>query len=169
MWQASAEKICFTRFEIHGLAVFLPNANGHFEAINHKCPNYYLSQESIALFQEQGLPSGSTSYIVGQIVHLDRKVAVPAPHSPPPSGSSDGVLPGKGGRGSSNPYGLPMGTEYYVATIAMVPDLWVTCWDSYGVENVQPVSAGILMGLGRYMQPSVVDDSNIVGVSLKCE
>lgn len=56
------------------------------------------------------------------------------------------------------------------------------CWDSYGVENVQPVSAGILiglecvqpesagilMGLGRYMQPSVVDDSNIV-VSLKCE
>jgi hypothetical protein len=121
--QASAEKICFTRFEIHGLAVFLPNANGHFEAINHKCPNYYLSGESIALFQEQGLPSGSTPYIVGQIVHLDRKVVVPAPHSPPPSGSSDGVLPGKGGRGSSNPYGLPMGTEYYVATIAMVPDL----------------------------------------------
>lgn len=115
--------------------MFLQNANGHFEAMNHNCPHYYLSGESIALFQEQGLPSG-TPYIVGQIVHLDRKVASPSgPCAAGSGGSLDGSLPGSEhgggttvvgggrGRGSHNPYGLALGTEYYVATIAMVPDL----------------------------------------------
>lgn len=67
---------------------------------------------------------------MGQIVHLDRKVVIPAPPSPPSSsGSADGSLPGMEGspigrvRGAHNPYGLPLGTEYHVATIAMVPDL----------------------------------------------
>ncbi|XP_024403661.1 autophagy-related protein 11 [Physcomitrium patens] len=131
--QASKEKICFARFEIHGLAVFLRNANGHFEAINHNCPHYYLSGESIALFQEQGLPSGSP-YIVGQIVHIDRKIVIPAPPPPPPpNGTLDGNLQGNElgagtmlvparARASHNPYGLPVGTEYYVVTVAMVPD-----------------------------------------------
>lgn len=63
-------------------------------------------------------------------------MVIPAPPSPPSGGgSADGSLPGMEhgsgtpmlggarGRGSYNPYGLPLGTEYYVATIAMVPDL----------------------------------------------
>lgn len=132
--QASKEKICFTRFEIHGLAVFLQNANGHFEAINHNRPHYYLSGESIALFQEQGLPSGSP-YVVGQIVHIDRKVVIPAPPPPPLlAGSSDGSVQGTElgagtmltparAKASHNPYGLPLGTDYYIVTVAMVPDL----------------------------------------------
>lgn len=131
--QASKEKICFTRFDVHGLAVFLPNGSGHYEAMNHNCPHYYLSGESIALFQEQGLPSG-TPYIVGQIVHIDRKIANPVP-PPSSSSSSDGSLNGSENTVSAaagvpartkaphNPYSLPPGVEYFVVTVAMVPDL----------------------------------------------
>jgi hypothetical protein len=132
--QASQEKICFTRFDVHGLAVFLPNANGYYEAMNHNCPHYYLSGESIALFQEQGLPSG-TPYIVGQIVHIDCKVANLAP-SPclsssstsdgSPTGSEHGstmTVQTRSTRANLNPYGLPLGTEFFVVTVAMVPDL----------------------------------------------
>jgi autophagy-related protein 11 len=132
--QASQEKICFTRFDVHGLAVFLPNANGYYEAMNHNCPHYYLSGESIALFQEQGLPSG-TPYIVGQIVHIDCKVANLAP-SPclsssstsdgSPTGSEHGstmAVQTRSTRANLNPYGLPLGTEFFVVTVAMVPDL----------------------------------------------
>jgi len=114
--------------------VFLPNANGYYEAMNHNCPNYYLSGESIALFQEQGLPSG-TPYIVGQIVHIDCKVANLAP-SPclsssstsdgSPTGSEHGstmAVQTRSTRANLNPYGLPLGTEFFVVTVAMVPDL----------------------------------------------
>jgi hypothetical protein len=143
--QASKEKICFTRFDVHGLAVFLPNANGYYEAMNHNCPHYYLSTESIALFQEQGLPIGRTLYIVGQIVHIDRKVATLAPPTPSTplsssssvSSTSDANLNGSEHisttkmamaavqlhtRPNLNPYGLPLGTEFFVVTVAMVPD-----------------------------------------------
>lgn len=124
--QASKEKICFTRFNVHELAVFMPNDNGHYEAINVNCPHYYLSDESIALFVEQ--PPETQRYIVGQIVHIDRNVA----RQPPESGSylsSTGTdlsgstaIAGAGMKLRTNPYGLPVGTEYFVVTVAMVPD-----------------------------------------------
>jgi hypothetical protein len=130
LWQASKEKICFTRFDVHGLAVFLPNNNGHFEALNHNCPHYYLSGESIALFQAQSLPSG-TPYIVGQIVHIDRKVVNLAPASSSSDGSVHGMelsstpttMAAPRARAPYNPFGLALGTEYFVVTVAMVPDL----------------------------------------------
>lgn len=73
---------------------------------------------------------------MGQIVHIDRKVVIPAPTPPPLStGSSDESLQtSESGAGtilapartkaSHNPYGLPLGTDYYIVTVAMVPDLF---------------------------------------------
>ncbi|KAL2629619.1 hypothetical protein R1flu_014305 [Riccia fluitans] len=116
--QASKEMICFTRFQVHGLAVFIPNGSGHYEALNRNSPNYFLSDESIALFLEN-LPNGQ-HYIVGQIVHIDRSIArsSSSPGESEISGSSVGGI----SRCRSNPYGLPLGTEYFVVTVAMVPD-----------------------------------------------
>lgn len=101
------EKISFTRFEVHELAAFVRNSAGHYEAINRNCRNYYLSEESIALFVDN-LPNGR-QYIIGQIVHIERNVARQAPLS-------------SSSRSRSNPYGLPIGTEFFVVTVAMVPD-----------------------------------------------
>lgn len=101
------EKISFTRFEVHELAAFVRNSAGHYEAINRNCRNYYLSEESIALFVDN-LPNGR-QYIIGQIVHIERNVA----RQPPTPSSS---------RSRYNPYGLPIGVEFFVVTVAMVPD-----------------------------------------------
>lgn len=72
---------------------------------------------------------------MGQIVHIDRKVVIPAPPPPPLlAGSSDGSVQGTElgagtmltparAKASHNPYGLPLGTDYYIVTVAMVPDL----------------------------------------------
>ncbi|BBN09232.1 autophagy-related protein 11 [Marchantia polymorpha subsp. ruderalis] len=115
--QASKEMICFTRFQVHGLAVFIQNGNGHYEALNRNCPHYYLSEDSIALFLEN-LPSGQ-HYIVGQIVHIDRSIVRSASGSP---GESEISGSNVGGGSRCNPYGLPVGTEFFVVTVAMVPD-----------------------------------------------
>lgn len=101
------EKISFTRFEVHELAAFVRNSAGHYEAINRNCRNYYLSEESIALFVDN-LPNGR-QYIIGQIVHIERNVARQTPNS-------------SSSRSRYNPYGLPIGTEFFVVTVAMVPD-----------------------------------------------
>ena len=106
-FQVNKEKISFTRFEVHELAAFVRNSAGHYEAINRNCRNYYLSEESIALFVDN-LPNGR-QYIIGQIVHIERNVA----RQPPTSSSS---------RSRYNPYGLPIGVEFFVVTVAMVPD-----------------------------------------------
>ncbi|KAL3687625.1 hypothetical protein R1sor_013934 [Riccia sorocarpa] len=117
--QATKEMICFTRFQVHGLAVFIPNGSGYYEALNRNCPNYFLSDESIALFLEN-LPNGQR-YIVGQIVHIDRSIARSSSSSPGESEISVADA-GSVSRSRSNPYGLPLGTEYFVVTVAMVPD-----------------------------------------------
>ncbi|EFJ12217.1 hypothetical protein SELMODRAFT_182539 [Selaginella moellendorffii] len=121
--RARKEKICFTRFEVHELAVFMPNSAGHWEALNRNCPNYYLSDESIALFLEN-LPSGQ-QYIVGQIVHINRNVArrAPSPSTREPSAAPPGGGGGAASRPRYNPYGLGIGCEFFVVTVAMVPDL----------------------------------------------
>ncbi|OVA10093.1 Autophagy-related protein 11 [Macleaya cordata] len=130
--QANKEKISFGRFEVHEIAAFVLNKAGHYEAINRSCPNYYLSTESVALFVEH-LPS-RPAYILGQIVHIERQTVRP----PQPLWSEHGVdqvehlssdtatttrrLSLGTGSATSNPYNLPIGCEYFIVTVAMLPD-----------------------------------------------
>ena len=101
------EKISFGRLELHEIAAFVLNVAGHYEAINRNCTHYYLSSESVALFADH-LPHRPT-YIVGQIVHIERQTVK--------SGSSQFAL-----NSGVNPYGLAVGCEYFVVTVAMLPD-----------------------------------------------
>ncbi|KAF9614316.1 hypothetical protein IFM89_018069 [Coptis chinensis] len=117
--QANKEKISFGRFEVHEMAAFVLNSAGHYEAINRNCSNYYLSAESVALFVEQQ-PS-RPKYILGQIVHIEKQIV----KALPVLRTELGDLPSSdiGTRQcTSNPYGLPMGSEYFVVTVAMLPD-----------------------------------------------
>ncbi|XP_068653254.1 autophagy-related protein 11-like [Aristolochia californica] len=123
--QANKEKISFGRFEVHELAAFVLNFAGHYEAINRNCSNYYLSEESVALFAEN-LPT-RPKYIIGQIVHIERKTVrsqnssqgdlVDILSSDP---STQLAAPGTGSM--SNLYSLPVGCEYFIVTVAMLPD-----------------------------------------------
>ncbi|XP_027176776.1 autophagy-related protein 11 [Coffea eugenioides] len=126
--QANKEKISFGRLEVHEIAAFVLNSAGHYEAINRNSSHYYLSAESVALFADH-LPNRPT-YIVGQIVHIERQSV----RSPLPTGDQNrdrlDVLTSDAGSnlltlnaGSTlNPYGLPVGCEYFVVTVAMLPD-----------------------------------------------
>ncbi|KAH6772310.1 autophagy-like protein [Perilla frutescens var. hirtella] len=124
--QAIKEKICFGRLEVHELAAFVLNSSGHYEAINRSCHYYYLSAESVALFADN--LSSHPSYIVGQVVHIERRMVKP------PLSTSDQAEDGRDSltnpssldQGSTcNPYGLPVGCEYFVVTVAMLPDTTV--------------------------------------------
>ncbi|GFY88789.1 hypothetical protein Acr_06g0007290 [Actinidia rufa] len=130
--QANKEKISFGRLEVREIAAFVHNSAGHYEAINRNCPNYYLSAESVALFLDH-LPN-RPSYIIGLIVHIERQTV----RLPPPT--SVRAEPSRGDRGdfpipvagpcrlslnsgsTSNPYGLAVGCEYFVVTVAMLPE-----------------------------------------------
>ncbi|XP_042485173.1 autophagy-related protein 11-like [Macadamia integrifolia] len=127
--QANKERISFGRFELHEIAAFVLNSAGHYEAINRNFSNYYLSAESVALFTEH-LPN-KPSYIIGQIVHIERK----AVRTPPPVRDELGIDQVEylssdmgshrlalGSASSSNPYGLSIGSEYFIVTVAMLPD-----------------------------------------------
>ncbi|GAB4853637.1 hypothetical protein Ancab_017828 [Ancistrocladus abbreviatus] len=129
---ANKEKISFCRFEVHEIAAFVLNSAGHYEAISRNCPNYYLSAESVALFTDH-LP-GQPAYIIGQIVHIERQIvkSPPAPVRPEQNYRGDQVdnltsdtvttrMTLNSGS-TSNPYGLPIGCEYFVVTVAMLPD-----------------------------------------------
>ncbi|EHA8587337.1 autophagy-related protein 11 [Cocos nucifera] len=124
---ANKEKISLGRFEVHELAAFVLNSAGHYEAINRNCSNYFLSEESIALFTEQR-PSRPT-YIIGQIVHIERRIVRPPVSMWTEHGdqvesmSSDNSNRRSTGSGAaSNPYNLPVGCEYFIVTIAILPD-----------------------------------------------
>ncbi|TKY54667.1 Autophagy-related protein 11 [Spatholobus suberectus] len=124
--QANKEKICFGFLEVHEIAAFVLTPAGHYEAITRNCSNYYLSDESVALFAAH-LPT-RPNYIVGQIVHIERQIAK-APPPRPEHGRADKFTPDKGtdwltlNSGSTpNPYGLPVGCEYFLVTVAMLPD-----------------------------------------------
>ncbi|KAK6135636.1 hypothetical protein DH2020_030621 [Rehmannia glutinosa] len=129
--QANKEKISFGRLEVHEIAAFILNSAGYYEAINRNCPYYYLSAESVALFTDH--LSSRPSYIVGQVVHIERRT-VKSPSSPSERGGSvrdrvDFLMSEIGtnrltlNSGSdSNPYSLPVGCEYFIVTIAMLPD-----------------------------------------------
>lgn len=131
--QANKEKISFSRFEVHEIAAFVLNSLGHYEAISRSCPNYYLSAESVALFTDR-LPS-RPSYIIGQIVHIERRIVKPPIGAAQPAGdqvdcpaSSSSPSDSTGNRLSLNPgvgsnlFGLPVGCEYFIVTVAMLPD-----------------------------------------------
>lgn len=131
--QANKEKISFGRLEVHEIAAFVLNSAGHYEAINRNCHNYYLSAESVALFLDN-LPN-RPSYIIGQIVHIERQTVKPLPTTlvvePPPNREEqvDFLTPDTGtsqltlnSGSTSNPFGLPVGCEYFVVTVAMLPD-----------------------------------------------
>ncbi|OMO68991.1 Autophagy-related protein 11 [Corchorus capsularis] len=132
MEYVNKEKISFSRLQVHEIAAFVLNSAGHYEAITRNCSNYYLSAESVALFTDH-LPS-QPNYIVGQIVHIERQTVKPLPPSTtrPEHGRADSVdqLTSDTGTerltlnsGSSlNPYGLPIGCEYFIVTVAMLPD-----------------------------------------------
>lgn len=124
--QANKEKICFGCLEVHEIAAFVLTPAGHYEAITRNCSNYYLSDESVALFADH-LPT-RPNYIVGQIVHIERQI-VKAAAPWPEHGRADKFTPDKGtewltlNSGSTlNPYGLPVGCEYFLVTVAMLPD-----------------------------------------------
>uniref|UniRef100_A0A2P2MDT1 Uncharacterized protein n=2 Tax=Rhizophora mucronata TaxID=61149 RepID=A0A2P2MDT1_RHIMU len=127
--QASKEKICFSRLEVHEIAAFVLNSAGHYEAINRNCSNYYLSAESVALFTYL-LPIRPT-YIVGQIVHIERQMVKPSSTrlEHPREDQADGPMSDTGTdrltinvNPNLNPYGLPIGCEFFTVTVAMLPD-----------------------------------------------
>ncbi|XP_047331727.1 autophagy-related protein 11-like [Impatiens glandulifera] len=101
--QANNEKISFGHLKVQEIAAFVLNSpTGHYEAINNcRCCNYYLSDESVSLLTNhlQNRPS----YLIGQIVHIEQQTVKT-------------VL-------SSNPYDLPVGCEYFIITVEMLPDI----------------------------------------------
>lgn len=126
--QANKEKISFGRLEVHELAAFVLNTAGHYEAINKNCTHYYLSAESVALFVDH-LPS-RPSHIIGQIVHIERQTVRPLHRSlvskvervdflTTDTGTNQLTL---NSGSTANPYGLPVGCEYFVVTVAMLPE-----------------------------------------------
>ncbi|MED6123290.1 oligomeric, coiled-coil, peripheral membrane protein [Stylosanthes scabra] len=124
--QANKERISFGSLEVHELAAFVLTPAGHYVAITRNCSNYYLSTESVALFVDH-LPS-RPNYIVGQIVHIERQT-VKASARPERLGMADKLTSDTGtdrlslNSGSThNPYGLPAGCEYFIVTVAMLPD-----------------------------------------------
>ncbi|CAO2823072.1 unnamed protein product [Amaranthus hypochondriacus] len=119
--QANKEKISFCRFEVHKIAAFILNSSGHYEAISRNCPNYFLSPESVALFTVH-LPS-RPAYIIGQIVHIERHVVKPRAGAQRP----ERITGGDQTNCSTSSYDtlancLPVGCEYFVVTVAMLPD-----------------------------------------------
>ena len=125
------ERISFGRFEVHEIAAFVLNSAGHYEAINRNCCNYYLSTESVALFADQ--VSSRPSCISGQIVHIERQtVRVLPPPIQTEHGRGDPIdcLTSETGTSrlslnsgsTSNPYGPPIGCEYFIVTVNMLPD-----------------------------------------------
>ncbi|XP_062157943.1 autophagy-related protein 11 [Alnus glutinosa] len=130
--QANKEKISFGRLEVHEIAAFVLSSAGHYEAITRNCSNYYLSAESVALFADH-LPS-RPNYIVGQIVHIERQTVKSSPPTStrPEHGRADQTDHLTSDMGTDrlilnsgsalNPFGLPIGCEYFVVTVAMLPD-----------------------------------------------
>jgi hypothetical protein len=121
--QANKEKISFGSLEVHELAAFVLTPSGNYAAITKNSANhYYLSAESVALFTDH-LPS-RPNYIVGQIVHIEHQIVKAPPEhgraTTPDKGTTDWLTLNSGS--TPNPYGLPVGCEYFVVTVAMLPD-----------------------------------------------
>lgn len=123
------KNISFGRLEVHEIAAFVLNSSGHYEAITRNCSNYYLSTESVALFVDH-LPS-RPNYIVGKIVHIEQQIvkASPSTLTRPEHGKAGQLTSDMGtdrltlnSWSASNLYCLPLGCEFFVVTVAMLPD-----------------------------------------------
>lgn len=80
-------------FEPNDYIIFLPNANGFYEAYNTKCPNYFLSPQVTENFETE---IKQKTPVVGQIVQVEPKTAV----------------------GPANPFAVPNGTSYFEVLIS---------------------------------------------------
>ncbi|WCJ30155.1 hypothetical protein M5689_011731 [Euphorbia peplus] len=121
--QANREKISFGRLVVHELAAFILNSAGHYEAINRNGSNYYLSAESVALFTDH-LPC-RPGYIVGQVVHIEHQTVKPLAKAEAAENLTTDTGTDRLTRNSGstwNPYNLPIGCEYFIVTVAMLPD-----------------------------------------------
>ncbi|KAK1420928.1 hypothetical protein QVD17_22900 [Tagetes erecta] len=120
--QGNKEKISFGRLELHEIAAFVRNTDGYYTAINRDCSRYYLSPESAALYAEN--LQHNPAYIVGQIVHIERQTVKPSPSSMVQAECTSGSRqPGLiSGSTNVNPYGLAVGSEFFVVTVAMLPN-----------------------------------------------
>ncbi|GER46965.1 hypothetical protein STAS_24036 [Striga asiatica] len=121
--QANKEKISFGRLEVHEIAVFILTSTGFYEAINHNNSYYFLSSESLALFTDN--LTSQPNYIIGQIVHIDRRTvkSTPSLTSERAGDTKDRVdFLTSESTPLENPYGLTVGCEYFVVTIVMLPD-----------------------------------------------
>ncbi|KAI9125779.1 hypothetical protein K1719_003197 [Acacia pycnantha] len=127
--QASKEKISFGHLEVHEIAVFVLIASGHYQAITRDYSNYYLSTECVAMLADH-LPC-RPNHIFGQIVHIEHQVvkAMPLISTQPEHARVDQPISDMetdrlslNSGSSSNPYGLPIGCDYFVVTVAMLPD-----------------------------------------------
>lgn len=110
--------------EVHELAAFILNSAGRYEAINRNSHHYYLSTESVALFADH-LPQ-RPSYIIGQIVHIERREASPvqAEHKDRVeflTTDTESSVEALNLISAANPYDLPLGCEYFIVTVAMLP------------------------------------------------
>ncbi|CAO2841603.1 unnamed protein product [Amaranthus hypochondriacus] len=119
--QANKEKISFCRFEVHEIAAFILNSSGQYEAISRNCPNYFLSPESVALFTDH-LPI-RPAYIIGQIVHIERCIVKPRHGVSRPEhnigGHQSDCITSSSDTIANR---LPVGSEYFIVTVAMLPD-----------------------------------------------
>ena len=76
-------------------------------------------------------PPSRPDYIVGQIVHIERQIvkALTSTSTRAEHGRADQLTSDRGtdrltlnSGSTSNAYGLPVGCEYYIVTVAMLPD-----------------------------------------------
>nr|XP_043622099.1 autophagy-related protein 11-like isoform X2 [Erigeron canadensis] len=120
--QANREKVSFGRLELHEIAAFVLNKAGIYTAINRYCNHYYLSPESAALYVDN--IEHRPTYIVGQIVHIERQTVKPLLPSLVQGGDGSGSsrLGLSPGPSNANPYSLAVGCEFFVVTVAMLPD-----------------------------------------------
>ncbi|GLD93849.1 hypothetical protein PINS_up002454 [Pythium insidiosum] len=97
-------KISFRSFNVNDLALFLPtsvpgsDAQRVYLAFHHGCPNRFLAEESISSFVVGGRKY--PDYVVGRIVFIDEQLATE----------------------DNNPYGLHLGTAFYMLTVASLHD-----------------------------------------------
>jgi hypothetical protein len=92
-----SDKISHSTFSVHDVALFMPTGRGAggkriYLAFHTNCPHHYLSTDNI---------NGTPDFVLGRIVYQEALVA--------------GEL-----RTDTNPYGLPVGTKFFVNTVEVL-------------------------------------------------
>ncbi|XP_059635432.1 NAC domain-containing protein 55-like isoform X2 [Cornus florida] len=108
------EMVSVRRLQVHDIATFVLNAAGYYEAQN--CPNYFLSEASVALLDDH-LPI-RPSLIIREVVKIEKQTVMPLPTM---TGTNRltlnlGSTVNPCGPSTINPYSLPVGSDYFVVT-----------------------------------------------------